>query len=153
MRNIIKKYETELKAMSNAEVLRFLHTHTLKLMPIFDKEFNGTENAVAILGVFTAGAMLADGVLADAEYQMLGDKLSAITGSPMSKEECKRLCANTVEEFQASCAKLSEIAGCLDNAQLVELVAVIMALFAVDGNISESEKLWLDKLLDDALAG
>lgn len=141
----------EYNALSEAEKAVALGTYTMKAVTSCVMYEDNPEEATLALGVLTYAAILADDRISDEELILLHRGLQLSLNDNVDWDECQMIAANTLhnkEGFRAGAKEFAQnyLSMWKDNDK-EDVIMLCIALCAIDGVISEKEKVWLNELV------
>lgn len=140
----------EFEKIDPASYKRELENKSMSVLPALINLSGNERVGARFLSMFILGAALADGELAESEYDLLEPMFYTFFGEEVSFAESKILAKNMVASGNSLPDKVDEMIdffGRLSEKLKADLVLICLMICAVDGNIAQSEKNWIARLV------
>ena len=146
----------EYNAFSEADKAVALGKYTMKAITSCVMYEDNPEEATLALGILTYAAILADDRISDEELMLMYRGMQVSLNGEVDWDECQMIAANILNnkaDFRAGAEKFAGnyLSMWKDNDK-EDVIMLCIALCAIDGVISEKEKIWLDELVAAAQA-
>ena len=146
--NLLCKEVEDLDPLTYSDVLRAKSAKLITALAIINRD---GITGVQIFSSFVIQAIMADGKLDKAEYELIRPGLEAFVGEEISYEDAKaafKAVKKDIKEDRYVVDLMVDILGELSEELKEDVVIVTMLICAADGKISMREKNWIKQLIE-----
>ncbi|MBR2348816.1 MAG: hypothetical protein IKA66_06875 [Candidatus Methanomethylophilaceae archaeon] len=131
---------------------QILEEKSLSILEGLSNVVDDDTDPLEILLDFILCAVAADGVLSEGEFVAMRGSLEALLGRELTFEETDKVFQaaglDNPDGYKDMMDQLVDLIGLVDPGLKDDLVLVCLMVCAVDGEVTESEKDWLKKLIE-----
>ena len=142
----------EFENIEYEEYALLLREKSMKVLPALSVITQNGLSGIEIFGSFITAAVVADGKLAEEEYNLLYPMLTMFFGENLDYEGCKKAVSEMAQEnkeLKKLTNEMVDVLGILSKDLKEDIIIICMIICAVDGKISLREKLWIKQLIKD----
>lgn len=147
------EYCDRLNALPKERKLEMIDELTSKILPALADLTEDGKDAVSIYVDFILAAVAADGKLAQDEYEIIKPLFDSAAGKDTTYEEAVEIFKNSgldqPENYKKTVDMMVDLIGLVSEGLKGDIVSLCLLICTIDGEISQSEKDWIIKLVDD----
>lgn len=149
----MREFDKLCKEFENLDALTYgalLAEKSLKIIPALGAITEDGLSGVQIFNTFILGAMAADGKLSEEEYLLCYPLIKVFFGDELTYEDCAavfRKLKKDHRELKKSVDEMVDVLGLVSEDLKDDIILVCLAICAIDGKVSLSEKAWIKKLI------